>query len=112
MPFTSSVSALYEFGAAAIFGAATKTYFDYRSDLAKGEDCRSRLLKVLVSLLINSIFAALVAPHIAVLFITSLPSWSSFGVAIAYLAGALSLNIMFGLLSVKWEDVIKKRFMR
>ena len=102
MPLTSTVSALYEFGIAAIFGAATKTYFDYKKT---GE----KLPRVLTSLLINSAFAALVAPHIAQLFITALPEWSAFGIAISYLAGALTLNVMFGLLSIKWGDVISKR---
>ena len=98
----NTVSIIYEFGAAALFGAWTKTYFDY-----KGKN--ERLKGVAIAFVSNSLFAGFIASHAADLFVTSLPEWSSFGMAVAYLSGALCLNIMFGLLSIKWGDVIQKR---
>ena len=98
----NSVSLIYEFGAAAVFGAWTKTYFDY-----KGKN--ERLKGVTIAFISNSIFAGFIAPHVAHIFITNLPQWSSFGIAVSYLAGALLLNVMFGLLSIKWGEVIKQR---
>ena len=105
MPMTESISAIYEFGASALFGAATKTYFDAQSI----EDCKKRRKIILISFIINSVFAGLIGPHIAHLFVETLPEWSDFGVAVAYLSGALSLNIMVGLLSIRWGDVISSR---
>jgi len=98
----NTVSIIYEFGAAAIFGAGTKTYFD-----CKGKD--EKLTRIMIAFLSNSLFAGFIASHAANLFVTSLPEWSSFGIAVAYLSGALCLNIMFGLLSIKWGEVIQKR---
>jgi len=101
----STVSIIYEFGAAALFGAWTKTYFDYK-------DKNERLKGVLIAFLSNSIFAGLIASHVADLFVKQLPEWSSFGLAVAYISGALCLNIMWGLLSIKWGDVIKARLIK
>jgi len=98
----NTVNIIYEFGAAALFGAWTKTYLDY-----KGKN--ERLKGVIIAFLSNSLFAGFIATHAADLFVSHLPKWSSFGIAVAYLSGALCLNIMFGLLSIKWGEVIQKR---
>ena len=98
----SSVGIIYEFGASAIFGAATKTYFDWKNQ-------KQRALVVLGAFIANSIFAVMVGSHVADLFVTTLPQWSNFGKAVAYITGAVAINVMSGLVAINWKDIIVSR---
>lgn len=96
---TNSISVIYEFWVASFCGAATKTYLDWKAQ-------RQRLAVMLCALTANSTFAVVVGPHMAELFITTLPQWSNFGKAVAYLSGAIAINIMSALLSISWKEII------
>lgn len=113
MPITSSLGVMYEFGAAAIFGAASKTYIDWKNHNATQKDAayktqRQKALVVLGAFIVNSIFAVTLGSHAADLFVTTLPEWSNFGKAVAYLTGAVAINIMSGLVALNWRDIFTK----
>lgn len=99
---TSSIFVIWDLWIAAFFGAASKTYLDWRAE-------KQQSVVVLWALVANTAFALMVGPHVAELFIETLPEWSNFGKAVAYLAGALATNVMSGLVAIKWKDVILTR---
>ena len=95
-----------------MFGAVTKAYLDWRADGSAssaefGTPERKRRMKLLfIGFIANSIFALFAGSHIACLFVTLLPEWSAFGKAVAYLSGAVAINVLAGLLAINWKNVI------
>lgn len=100
---TSSI--LMKYAIPALFGSATKTYLDYKSKKVSAP-------AVVVSLIMNSIVAVGFGSFAAHAFVGEFPSKDHFGYAIAFLAGAVGVNIIMGVLAINWTEVIQKRLSR
>lgn len=101
---TSGIFVIWDLWIAAFCGAASKTYLDW-----KAEPKKRNMMTVLGALVANSAFALATAPHLAELFVETLPEWSNFGKVVAYLSGAICINIMSALLTIRWKEVIASR---
>jgi hypothetical protein len=97
-----SLEAIYKFGEWAVYGAATKTYLDYKAK-------KQRFKELIIALIFNTSFSLIVGSQIADIFVTALPDYTIFGRGVAYLSSALAVNIMAGLLAVNWQKLIEKR---
>jgi len=95
-------SILMKYAIPALFGSATKTYLDYKIEKVSAPT-------VVVSLVMNSIIAVGFGSFTAHAFVGEFPSKDHFGYAIAFLAGAVGVNIIMGLLAINWTEVIQKR---
>jgi len=101
----SSITAMYDFGVYAICGAATKTYLDWKAE-------KQELKIVILAGIANSLFAVTVGSHLAALFVSRVPNWDDFGEVVAYLCGAVAINIVAGLVTVNWKDIITSKLTR
>jgi len=99
---TILASVSYKYGLSAIFGAATKTYFDYKKS-------KVGLLTLIRAFCVNSAFALGLASMAVHIFIQEYPSKEHFSYAVAYLAGAIGINILAGLVAIDWKQVIRRR---
>ena len=86
----------------ALFGAATKSYLDWQ--LAK-----TTLLKFIVNFIMNSVVAVGFGSFTAYAFVGEFPNKDHFGYAIAFLGGAVGVNILMGISSVDWKQAIQSR---
>jgi hypothetical protein len=91
-----------KYALSALFGAATKTYLDYQTK-------KVSISELLVGLVANSIIAVGFGSISAYAFVGEFPSKDHFGYAIAFLTGAVGVNVIMGLLSVDWKAVIQRR---
>lgn len=86
----------------ALFGAATKTYFDFKRQ-------KVSLCKLISNLILNSIFAAGFGSMVAHTFAQEFPTKDHLVFVVAYFAGAVGINILAGLLAINWESIITSR---
>jgi hypothetical protein len=93
---------LTKYAVPALFGAATKTFLDYKIK-------KVSISNLLVNLAMNSIIAVGFGSFSAHAFVGEFPSKDHFGFAIAFLGGAIGVNIILGLVSVDWREAIQSR---
>ena len=93
---------LSKYAAPALFGAATKTYFDYKRN-------KVTICKLLLAWIANSFFALGLGVIAAHTFIHEYPANEHFAYPIAYLAGAIGINILSGLTAINWRKAIQSR---
>lgn len=99
---TLASTILSKYAAPALFGAATKTYLDYKRE-------KVRLTRLIINLFLNSIFALGFGSMVANAFYYEFPDKEHLTYAVAYFAGAVGINILAGLLAINWEGIITSR---
>ncbi len=87
---------------AALFGVATKTYVEFK----KGATSTWVLIRNFIS---NSFISVGIAYHAVGVVAEVYPDYPSFQLPIAWLSGAIGLNVILGLTSIQWVGLFTKR---
>jgi hypothetical protein len=93
---------LFKYAIPAVFGAATKSYLDYQAK-------KVSICVLLTTFVMNSIVAVGVGSFSAYAFVGEFPDKIHFGYAIAFLGGAVGVNVLMALTSVDWKEAIQSR---
>ena len=98
----SALPILSKYAIPTLFGAATKTFLDYKIKKAP-------VTELIVNLFMNSVVAMGFGAFAAHAFVGEFPDKLHFGYAIAFLGGALGVNVILGFASVDWKEAIQSR---
>ncbi|MBL4761519.1 MAG: hypothetical protein JKY93_02335 [Gammaproteobacteria bacterium] len=100
--FTAKYGFLALVAVAALFGASTRTFFEYQRD-------KCTAWRLIRSLAINSFFSLGLALLCVFVFLRFYPTEETLAVGLAYMTGAIGLNIVFGFYQIEWKSTIESR---